>query len=103
MNNHRYRAGAAAVVLSILGCGAALAACDESSSQDTSVGADGATSATSSGSGGGGAGGADAGADCADGSHDDGTGACVTTLSAWTTGPLLAKGRDHHVTFVATT
>ncbi|NUP07288.1 MAG: hypothetical protein HOW73_14635 [Polyangiaceae bacterium] len=48
--------------------------------------------------GGGGAGGAEG---CPVGSHDDGTGACVAELGAFTEGPKLTDERDHHMTWAA--
>lgn len=67
-----------------------LAACD-----------DGATDASSSSSSSSGTGGAGGGLQCEVGSHATATG-CEATLESWTPGPNLLKGRDHHVTFAAT-
>lgn len=80
----------------------ALAACG-GGAETTGTTAGGATGAGGAGGGGGGQGGAGGGIDCPAGSHDDGSGACAATLGAWSEGGALVKGRDHHVSFVATT
>jgi hypothetical protein len=67
----------------------ALAACADNDETVVPPGAGGA------GGGGGGSG----GEGCPAGSHDDGSGACVTTLGGWTAAPSIANRRDHHVTF----
>lgn len=58
----------------------------------------GSSSSSSSSSGGSGG-----GSSCPPGSHDNGDGACVTTLDPWSQASSLLSTRDHHVTFVAQT
>lgn len=65
-----------------------LAACDDGATDGST------TSSSSSGTGGG-------GGSCDVGSHATANG-CEATLESWSPGPSLIKGRDHHVTFAAT-
>lgn len=67
-----------------------LAACDDAATDGSS--SSGSTSST---------GGAGGNANCEIGSHATAAG-CEATLESWTAGPNMLKGRDHHVTFAAT-
>lgn len=75
-----------AALLALTGCGS-----------DPSAGTGGASSASGSG-----AGGTGGGVSCPPGSHAA-AGDCEATFEGWTETSPLVKGRDHHVTFAATT
>lgn len=108
MRDNRFRAPAAIALLFLTG---GVAACSDGGSEagttaissSSSSGAGGSGGDAGSGGSGGSGGAGGSGVDCPPGTHDDGSGSCVTTISSWTPAPLLLKGRDHHATFVATT
>jgi hypothetical protein len=67
--------------------------------------ADDAMDTTADGGGGQGGGGGEGGAPpaCPAGAHELEDGSCEASLTAWTPGPMLLTGRDHHVSFAAET